>query len=384
MTLNRTLRLRLKSALCILTLASLAACGGGGGGDSSSTASSGSGSGSGSGTDSGSGGSSSSDCSTSSSEGAKLTCLANAFLATLSSSQQSSVVYAMTSANATKYWSNLPTTLVARHGIALKDLSSTAKTAAEALIAAALSSQGQTTMTGERAADGYLAQYQSSGYGQDLYYISFLSSTSSSSTSTMPSSSPWILEFTGHHYTFLASVDGDVIGLTPNFVGVEPRAKFTYNGTSYQPMLSRHDTLLAMLNGLSSTQLAAAKLSQAYDDVLVGPQKDGNYPSTQQGLAVSGLSDSQKALVKAAIASYASDANGTGQYDAYVTDSAINSSYIAWASYSDLSTKGSYVRIDGPGVWIEFSVQSGIVLSDNHYHSIWRDKSLDYGGNFSF
>ncbi|SEQ49257.1 Protein of unknown function [Solimonas aquatica] len=380
------LSLRLKAALCILALAGLAACGGGGG-DSSSASSSGSGSsssGSDSSSSSGSDSSSSSDCSSQTTEGAKLTCLANAFLATLSSSQQSSVVYALTSSNATNYWSNLPTTLVTRHGIALKDLSATAKTAAEALIAAALSSQGQTTMTGERAADGYLAQYQSSGYGQDLYYISFLSSTSSSSTSTMPSASPWILEFTGHHYTFLASVDGDIIGLTPNFVGVEPRAQFTYNGTAYQPMLSRHDTLLAMLNGLSSTQLSSAKLSQAYDDVLVGPQKDGNYPSTQQGLAVSALSDSQKALVKAAIASYASDANGTGQYDAYTTDSAINGTYIAWASYSDLSTKGSYVRIDGPGVWIEFSVQSGIVLSDNHYHSIWRDKSLDYGGNFSF
>jgi hypothetical protein len=138
-----------------------------------------------------------------------------------------------------------------------------------------------------------------------------------------------------------------------------------------------------MLNGLSSTELASAKLPQAYDDLLVGPQKDGQYPSTQQGLAISALSTAQKALVKAAINSYAADANN-GQAAAYTTDAALNNTYIAWASYSDLATKGSYVRIDGPKVWIELSVQSGIVFKDNHYHSIWRDKEQDYGGNLTF
>ncbi len=242
------------------------------------------------------------------------------------------------------------------------------------LLNAALTSSGQTTMTELLAADDQLAA-SASGYGSGLYYISFLGTPSTSS--------PWILEFTGHHYTFLASVNGSYVSMTPNFVGVEP-VTWTASGTTHTPMGTRHDALLAMLNGLSSTQLASAKLSQAYDDVLVGPQKDGTFPSTASGIAVSGLSSSQQALVKAAIASYASDANGTGQYDAYVTDTALASTYISWASYSDLSTKGSYVRIDGPRVWIEFIVQSGIVFSANHYHSIWRDKTYDYGGNFSF
>nr|WP_232793225.1 DUF3500 domain-containing protein [Caulobacter hibisci] len=181
----------------------------------------------------------------------------------------------------------------------------------------------------------------------------------------------------------MASVTGSYVSMTPNFVGVEPLS-FTYGGTAYTPMQTRHDTLAAMLSGLSSTQLASAKLSQAYDDVLVGPQEDGDFPSTQSGLAVSSLSSTQQALVKAAINAYAADANGTGQSDAYTTDTALASTYIAWASYSDLSTKGSYVRIDGPRVWIELSVQSGVVYSANHYHSIWRDKTADYGGNFTF
>lgn len=306
-----------------------------------------------------------------------MTCLASAFIATLSTSQQSSIVYTMSSDNATKYWSNLPTTFVTRHGIALSSMSTTQKAAAEVMLNAALTSQGQATMAGLRAADGYLAANGGgSSYGADLYYVSFLGTPSTSS--------PWILVFTGHHYTYFFSVNGTSgVSMTPNFVGVEPLS-FTSSGTSYTPMASEHDALKAMLDGLSSTQLASAKLSTAVDDLVVGPQNDGNFPSTRSGLAVSSLSDSQKQLVKAAIASYAGDANGTGQYDAYVADAALADTYIAWASYSDLATRGSYVRIDGPRVWIELSVQNGVIFSANHYHSIWRDKTLDYGGNFTF
>jgi hypothetical protein len=303
-----------------------------------------------------------------------LVCLSNAFRATLSTTELAAVSYDLTSANATKYWSNLPTTFVTRHGLALSALSTTQKAAAEALINAALTTQGQATMKGLRAADGYLAT-AATGYGENLYYISFLGTPSTTS--------PWILEFTGHHYTFLASVKGDFVSMTPNFVGVEPLT-FTYGGVSYTAMGSQQSALLAMLKGLDSTQLASAKLSQAYDDLLVPPQKDGAFPSTPSGLAVSSLSASQQALVKAAINSYAGDANGTGQAAAYTTDTALASTYISWASYSDLATRGSYVRIDGPRAWIEFSVQSGVVFSPNHYHSIWRDKQLDYGGNFTF
>ena len=282
--------------------------------------------------------------------------------------------YSLTEANATNYWSNLPTTFVSRLGLSLASLSSDQKTAAETFLEAALSTQGEETMSGLRAADEYLGNYQS-GYGEDLYYVAFLGTPSTSS--------PWLMVFTGHHYTFIVSVDGDYVSMTPNFVGVEP-VSWTSGGTTYTPMASRHDALLNMLNGLSSSELSTAKLSQAYGDVLVGPQNDGNFPSTPQGLAVSGLTSAQRELVADAIKSYSDDADGAGLSDAYTTDDALDDTYISWASYSDLSTRGSYVRIDGPRVWIELTVQSGVVFSANHYHSIWRDKEEDYGGNFSF
>ena len=317
-------------------------------------------------------------CSTTSGQGAYITCLATNYLATLSTTQQTSSIYTLSQANATNYWSNLPTTFVTRHGIALSALSDTQKEAAEALLAGVLSTQGQTTMANLRAADEYLKDNGGgSDYGEDLYYISFLGTPSTSSA--------WILEFTGHHYTFFYALDASnsPVSLTPNFVGVEPKS-YTSSGSTIEPMASEHDAMKAVLDSFSTSQLAAAKLSTSVSDLVVGPQADGKYPSTQSGIAVSALDSSQQDLVKAAIATYASDANGTGQYDAYVDGTALGSTYISWSNYSDLATQGSYMRIDGPRIWIEFSVQSGVVFSATHYHTVWRDKTYDYGGNFSF
>jgi hypothetical protein len=47
---------------------------------------------------------------------------------------------------------------------------------------------------------------------------------------------------------------------------------------------------------------------------------------------------------------------------------------------------GSYLRIDGPRVWIEMAVVEAAAYRDQgwvQYHSIWRDKMADYGGEFT-
>jgi hypothetical protein len=34
-------------------------------------------------------------------------------------------------------------------------------------------------------------------------------------------------------------------------------------------------------------------------------------------------------------------------------------------------------------LWIELAVQGGIVIrNETHYHTVYRDKELDYGGDF--
>ena len=58
-----------------------------------------------------------------------------------------------------------------------------------------------------------------------------------------------------------------------------------------------------------------------------------------------------------------------------------NETYVGYAGATELSAKGSYVRIDGPRVWMELVVQPAIAHPEElHYHALWRDKQSDYGG----
>lgn len=315
-----------------------------------------------------------SDCSSYTEQTELMTCLAENYLSTLSDSELDSVLNDLTETTATESWSNLPVTSTDYNGVIIANLSSDdAKTAAEALLEEALSDNGEETMSEIRLADEYLSNFDGAVYGEDNYAIAFLGEPSDTDA--------WMIEFTGHHYTFFASFNGEPVSLTPHFVAVEP-VSWTDGDTTYEPMAEHHEALIALFDSLDSGQLVTALLEDEYDDVLVGPQDDGDYPDVQEGLSVATLSDDQKELVKAVIEAYAGDAKDTGQYDSYVSDDNLDETYIAYGSYPDMETQGSYARIDGPNIWIEFTVQGGVVFSDNHYHSIWRDKELDYGGNF--
>jgi len=316
------------------------------------------------------------DCSDLTVQVEAMTCLAENFLSTLSTTEISSAINDLTETNATQSWSNLPVGSFDYNGIIIDNLSSDdAKTAAEALLSQALSESGNETMDNIRAADTYLGTFDGRVYGEDNYAIAFLGDPSTTE--------PWLIEFSGHHYTFFASYNAEPVSLTPNFVAVEP-VTWTDGGETYSPMARHQEALVDLFASLDSGQLITALLPDVYDDVLVGPQDEGNYPTEQEGLIVADLNDTQKALVIAVIEAYASDANGTAQVANYTSDEQLNATYIAYGSYPDITTQDSYARIDGPNIWIEFTVQGGVVFSDNHYHSIWRDKELDYGGNFDF
>jgi hypothetical protein len=73
----------------------------------------------------------------------------------------------------------------------------------------------------------------------------------------------------------------------------------------------------------------------------------------------------------------------------YATD--ITNTYISFrgsgtagSASTFLTSQGDYARIAGPNVWIEFSCQGGIVIQGQiHYHTVWRDRSHDYGVDLS-
>ncbi|SEK99919.1 Immunoglobulin I-set domain-containing protein [Roseateles sp. YR242] len=315
---------------------------------------------------------------------ATVTTAAQSFYGTLSSSQQSSVQLSWSLDTARK-WSNLPAAMVARNGVALSSLSTAQKTAANTMIAAALSTSGNTLWQGLLAADDYLyAIGGGSSYGSGNYYIAFIGTPSATSF--------WVLQLTGHHLTYNIAFNGTTKGPTPLFLGIEPRTSFTVNGATYDPMSAQRTSVSDLATALKS--YSAAALSGTYADLLFGANGSGNidgtypksYPSGTSGRGVlySALSTADQAKVKAVIQAYIGT-QATEYADelsaAYLSDTALAQTYVAYAGAGDVATSGSYVRVDGPRVWIEFSVQGGVIVrNDTHYHTIFRDKTGDYGG----
>ncbi|WP_346779723.1 DUF3500 domain-containing protein [Streptomyces sp. S3(2020)] len=346
---------------------------------------------------------------------------ANAFLNTLDSDQQASTVLEFSQANATA-WSNLPCAGTCRPGIDFGSLSDEQLAAAESVLKVALGSgkgTGYDHVMQTILADDVLASAESTSsaapapsatatdtasstatptdvptgappsggtgggggfaYGSGYYYLAFLGTPSKTGT--------WQLHFGGHHLAVnITFKNGKVAGASPFFTGIEPTSWTADDGTTYEPMAKFRNGMLALTGSLTTEQLAAAKLSESFGDVLLGPGSDGEFPETKEGLKVSELTPKQQKLVLAAIHPWVADvddATAKQLMKSYARE--LKDTYISYSGGTGLDTNGDYVRIDGPGVWVEFICQTGVVYRDKiHYHTVYRDHTRDYGSEFSF
>ena len=338
-----------------------------------------------------------------------ITTLESAIGTSLTSSMQySASSYTTSQLNVYKTdWSNLPPGAISftRPGITISQLSgSTAIAAFNALASTALGSAGYTDFKGVLAADDYLGYTKNAnGYGAALYHVAVVGTPSTTGS--------WTLMFGGHHMAFNINFNAACAYPTPHHIGVEPRTTFTansetgynyYDSGDYQVLAAKGAAMLAVFTGLDSSSLSSAFLtSQTFSDILIGPVEanTGSYSnvttkfsaiasSNTRGVLVSSLTTAQQALVTAAISTWVND------YDSATAsrlladyEAGYGSTYVAWANsagtYSssgpDITANGTYMRIDGPRVWIEIALQNGIVISgQTHYHMMFRDKTYDY------
>jgi hypothetical protein len=330
-------------------------------------------------------------CEGSASNAEAVVCTADAFLASLSDAEVASVQYAWDDTTSKTLWSNLPPAMVPRAGLQFGDLSDTSRAAAYTVARAALSDAGYADFKGVLAADDYLnANGGGSDYGSVNYSIAFFGTPSVDGD--------WMLMIGGHHMAWLITYEAGVGYPTPNHLGSEPKSSFTLNGVSYSPVSDEGAAFEAIFAGMFTDELASARLTgQVFGDVLLGPDEYGtgssdavNYPTgtDRGGVAVSTLSSAEQAKVVAAVEAWVDDFDpevSDTLMTAYTSDDDLADTLVAWAGSTsagpDVDVSGTYFRIDGPRLWIELACQGGIVIQgQTHFHTIYRDKQTDYGG----
>jgi hypothetical protein len=347
---------------------------------------------------------------------AKIVGAANAFLGTLDEGQKKKVMYGYDDEEQRKRWSNLPTTMVPRGGIPMKDMNVAQQKAAMTLLAAALSPRGFEKV--QQIVDGDEDLKNTSGngpgggggnggrpngpppgggpggpppggrgpggpgggpggggamFGKGLYYISIMGTPSEKT--------PWMLQFGGHHLALNITVDGARGILTPSLTGAQP-AIYTLNGKTIRPLGQESDKAFALLQTLDDKQKAKAVLSYKLADLVLGPGQDGR-TIAPEGLKATEMTDKQKAMMLDVMSEWANIVHEDAAKARMAQLKAdLNDTYFAWSGPVTLkpgSNITAYYRIQGPHVVIEYAPQTLGGDPALHIHAMYRDPTNDYG-----
>jgi hypothetical protein len=357
---------------------------------------------------------------------AQIDSAAQTFLATLSKKQRQSVQYAFTDEKERARWSNFPVNFVPRGGISLKDMTPAQRSAAMKLLSTVLSQRGVEKVAQIMQGDEVLrieeAKFVASGkkrepppgngapppghngphpgngapplgakgmpppgmngkpppfpggaqqFGDNLYYIAILGTPSTTS--------PWMLQFGGHHLALNITVDGDKDVLTPTLTGAQP-ALYKIGGKTVRPLGAESDKGLALLKALDAPQQKQAVLGFELADLVLGPGQDG-VTIQPEGLKASAMNGPQRALLLDVIAEWAGIVNDSAAAARMAQLKAdLDQTWFAWSGPTDGKAGENivaYYRIQGPHVVIEYAPQGGDGAL--HVHAMYRDPTNDYG-----
>jgi Protein of unknown function (DUF3500) len=321
---------------------------------------------------------------------------ANAFLATLSPAERSKVLLELRP-DLQARWSNLPTgtvmqvdrerskTPLPRNGLRLGDLSAAQRDAVQALLRATLSADGLQKVNDIVSSDEEQERRAAPGrpptatvrFGRAEYYVAILGTPSASS--------PWMLQFGGHHLAINLSFAGANRTLAPSHLGAQP-ALFTLESRTVRPLGDEVDKAVALLNALDAKQRQQATLGYAVADTVLAAGSDGK-TIEPEGVRASTFTAAQRGQLMSLIGEWvrvADDAAASVRMKEI--ESTLGENYFAW---SGPATKegGAYFRIQGPTVVIEYAPQAlqtrGPDGAPEHIHTIYRDPTNDYGRKFA-
>jgi hypothetical protein len=273
-------------------------------------------------------------------------------------------------------WSDLPVSDVPRPGLRLGSLSAPQRDAVMQMLQVLLSANGYQKVLDIMGSDQALAEGTHFAAGAEYYTLGIFGTPSPTT--------PWMLQFGGHHLALNVTIAGARGVLAPVATGAQP-ALYTSNGKTVRALAQENDKAFALLAALDQSQRKQVMLNDYPGNLVLGPGHDGE-TIIPEGLKASAMTELQRRMLLDLISEWAGIVN-----DAYAAprmaeiEAGLNDTYFAWSGPTTPEpgrNGAAYFRIQGPKVIIEFAPQEIGWDLTMHVHTIYRDPTNAYGRAF--
>ncbi len=296
---------------------------------------------------------------------------ANAFLSSLDKDQKSKALYTLDDAERFN-WHFVPRD---RNGVCFKTFTAGQRAAALAFFKASFGESGYTKAIAIMANEEVLRQLENLPVGNLRrdplnYYITFFGNPSATAA--------WAWRFEGHHIAFnFSSVNNEMVSSTPSFFGSNPAIVPSGPEKGREILKLETDLGLQLVNSLSPDQKNKAIISEKALPEIISFNNRKALPLTPTGLGYSELSKDQQKVFMTLLNVYVKNYQFgfSKKLMEKIEKAGINNLTFAWAGGMSTKPGGTYYRIQGPMLLIEFD---NTQTDANHVHAALRDLTNDF------
>ena len=296
---------------------------------------------------------------------------ATSFLAALSADGRRRAVFAFDDKERFN-WHYVPRQ---REGLAFKDMTLAARTAAHELMKASLSAAGYDKATNVIRLEGVLRRLETFGgllRDPENYSVTVFG--------TPRSDAPWGWRVEGHHLSLnFTLVPGKPIAVTPAFVGANPAEVRSGALKGLRTLAREQDMGHALALGMNEGQRKRMIIApRSLGDIVTGPGRADSLAGPS-GLPLADMTSEQLRLAAKLIEEYARNmrAEIADEELRRVRDAGVEQVHFAWAGPIN-PARPHYYRLHGPTLVIEYDNTQN---DTNHIHSVWHDPVNDFGAD---
>jgi hypothetical protein len=285
---------------------------------------------------------------------------ARRYLDSLDEAQRTKTSYALADPELTRWHWTTPGNFP-RNGLPLREMGTSQRDAALALLQTSLSGYGM-----QKSLD-IISLQNDLGNDPELYYVTVFGS---------PGVEPWGWRWEGHHLSRRFNVINGKLSVTPFFLGAWP----TVNNAGLKAMEREEWAARDLVTSLDDGQRAAAIFDQnapgrhfTQNDAYVAPLQN-------MGILVSNLDPNRQALIMEIVHKYLDtlpDLIAASHLDRLQAAGFENIAF-AWAGSLE-AQRPHYYRLQGPTFLMEHDNSRN---RGTHIHSVWRDFAEDFGQSF--